>query len=113
MTFTIISSVNKHNSVGFLFTAAQFSLVLQNAFVVLCAGAVYAYLWFESEMKAVGSNWLIPLCHVGIILLAILSNLASLARMIAVERDWIVEICGKDKDMLAGNAMFFFLFTCK
>lgn len=82
--------------------AAVLSLGLQNAFVVLCAGGVYAFLWFEQEIKTgEESQWLLPLCQGGIILLAILAQLASLARQIAVERDWIVQICGKDTDMLA------------
>ncbi|KAL8622387.1 hypothetical protein ACOMHN_041715 [Nucella lapillus] len=81
--------------------AAQLSLVLQNVFVVICVAGVYAYLWFEVEITARYGEWLMRLCHAGIIILGILSTLASLARMISVERDWIVEICGKDKDMLA------------
>ncbi|XP_076461583.1 ferroportin-like isoform X2 [Babylonia areolata] len=81
--------------------AAQLSLVLQNVFVVICVAGVYAYLWFEFEITHDYGAWLMRLCHAGIIVMGILSNLASLARMISVERDWIVEICGKDKDMLA------------
>ena len=86
------------------FSAAQLSLILQNVFVVICAAAVYAFLWFQREItESQERKWLVPLCQAGIIVIAILSNLASLARMIAVERDWIVEICGKDKDMLASR----------
>jgi hypothetical protein len=84
--------------------AAVSSLILQNAFVVACAGGVYAFLWFDADIRAgERSEWLLPLCQGGIILLAILSMLASLARHIAVERDWVVQICGKDKDMLASE----------
>ena len=36
-----------------------------------------------------------------IILVSILADLASIARKIAIEKDWVVEICGRDKDMLA------------
>ena len=86
------------------FSAAQLSLILQNVFVVICAAAVYAFLWFQREItESQERKWLVPLCQAGIIVIAIFSNLASLARMIAVERDWIVEICGKDKDMLASR----------
>lgn len=38
-----------------------------------------------------------------IIVVAITSNLTNMARKTAIERDWIVEICDGDKDMLAGR----------
>ena len=86
------------------FSAAKLSLVLQNVFVVICAAGVYAFLWFHREItEGEHQAWLEPLCQAGIIVVAIVSRLASLARMIAVERDWIVEICGGDKDMLASR----------
>lgn len=86
------------------FSAAKLSLVLQNVFVVICAAGVYAFLWFHHEItEGEHQAWLEPLCQAGIIVVAIVSRLASLARMIAVERDWIVEICGGDKDMLASR----------
>ncbi|KAK7508554.1 hypothetical protein BaRGS_00000120 [Batillaria attramentaria] len=81
--------------------AAQLSLVLQNLFVVICAGGVYAYLFLESQIKEIEGSWAVPLCHAGIIAVAVLSDLASVARVIAVERDWIVKICQTDTDMLA------------
>ncbi|KAK7109676.1 ferroportin-like [Littorina saxatilis] len=82
--------------------AAQLALILQNTFVVICAAGVYAFLWFQHDIiVSEKREWLVPLCQAGIIVFAIFADLASLARMIAVERDWIVEICGKDKDLLA------------
>ncbi|XP_025095565.1 solute carrier family 40 member 1-like isoform X2 [Pomacea canaliculata] len=81
--------------------AAQLSLVLQNCCVVLCAGVVYAYILLEDVLSAVEGGWAVPLCHAFVIIVAILSDLASLARVIAVERDWIVKICGTDTDSLA------------
>ncbi|XP_041367653.1 solute carrier family 40 member 1-like isoform X2 [Gigantopelta aegis] len=80
---------------------AQLSLVLQNVFVVLCAGVVYAFIMFKDDIAGMWDDWLQRACYAVIILLSILSNLFSIARVIAVERDWIVEICGRDKDKLA------------
>ena len=40
-------------------------------------------------------------CHAGVILIAVVSNLASAGTKIAVQKDWIIEICGRDKDALA------------
>ena len=84
-----------------LVAAAQLSLVLQNVLVVICAAGVYAYIRFEPSVVAVPGGWSVPLCHAAVILLAVLADLASLARVIAVERDWIVKICDTDTDMLA------------
>lgn len=38
-----------------------------------------------------------------IIVVSILADLSSIARKIAIEKDWVVEICGRYKDMLASN----------
>lgn len=38
-----------------------------------------------------------------IIVVSILADLSSIARKIAIEKDWVVEICGRDKDMLASK----------
>ncbi|XP_046573526.1 solute carrier family 40 member 1-like [Haliotis rubra] len=81
--------------------AAQLSLVLQNLFVALCAGVVYVNLTYHEDFITMWSGWLQKLGSAVIIILAILANLSSVARVIAVEKDWVVEICGKDKDMLA------------
>ena len=99
-------AANVASNVLLSLAAAQSSLILQNVFVVICAAGVYAYLWFEWEITEVYGEWLIRICHAGIIIFGILANLASMARMIAVERDWIVEICGRDKDMLASRCAF-------
>ncbi|KAK6166093.1 hypothetical protein SNE40_022863 [Patella caerulea] len=81
--------------------AAQISLALQNIFVICCAAMVYVHLWFMVYIKSQWNGWMLILSYAVIIILAILGNMASMARTIAVEKDWIVEICGKDKDMLA------------
>ncbi|XP_046326039.2 solute carrier family 40 member 1-like isoform X2 [Haliotis rufescens] len=81
--------------------AAQLSLVLQNLCVALCAGVVYVNLTYQEDIESMWDGWLQRLASAVIIILAILANVFSLARVIAVEKDWIVEICGKDKDMLA------------
>lgn len=69
--------------------------------MVVCAAGVYAYIRFETSIVAVPGGWSTPLCHAAIITLAVLADLASLARVIAVERDWIVKICDTDTNMLA------------
>ena len=49
------------------------------------------------------------LCHAGVILIAVVSNLASAGTKIAVQKDWIIEICGRDKDALACEGCFHYI----
>lgn len=65
-----------------------------------CATVITAYLWYHDDIRA-SSSWLSPLLQAVIVALGVMSNLAAQARVIAVERDWIVEICGVNFDHLA------------
>lgn len=80
--------------------AAQLSLVLQDALMLGCATVITAYLWHHDYIRA-SNSWLSPLLQAVIVSLGVMSNLAAQARVIAVERDWIVEICGMNSDRLA------------
>ena len=82
------------------FTAAQLSLVLQDSLMLGAAAVVTAYLWHHDDIRA-SNTWLSPLLQAVIVSLGVMSNLAAQARLIAVERDWIVEICGVNFDHLA------------
>ncbi|XP_046326041.2 solute carrier family 40 protein member 1-like isoform X1 [Haliotis rufescens] len=81
--------------------AAQLSLVLQNLFVALCALAVCVHLSYIDQITPIWHGGLKQVSFAVIIVFAILADLSSTARMIAIERDWIVEICGNDVDRLA------------
>ncbi|XP_052058185.1 solute carrier family 40 member 1-like [Mytilus californianus] len=82
--------------------AARLSLVLQNILVALCAGIVFVVVWYHETLRTLWPDeGALTLFHALIIVVAILGDLASIARSISVERDWIVEICGRDKDLLA------------
>lgn len=83
-------------------TAARVSLVIQNLLVVLCAATVFCvfFFGFDKESPSV-SGLLVEGSRVVIIVVSILADLSSIARKIAIEKDWVVEICGRDKDMLA------------
>lgn len=83
--------------------AAQLSLVLQNLFVALCALAVCVHLSYIDQITPIWHGGLKQVSFAVIIVFAILADLSSTARMIAIERDWIVEICGNDVDRLAGE----------
>uniref|UniRef100_A0A0B7B8Q3 Solute carrier family 40 member n=1 Tax=Arion vulgaris TaxID=1028688 RepID=A0A0B7B8Q3_9EUPU len=80
--------------------AAQEALILQNVMIALCAGFVYNLLEFEPEIEGWG-EWG-PIAHyVLIILLGTGAYLAHVANTIAIERDWVVEICDQDENRLA------------
>ncbi|VDI15685.1 solute carrier family 40 (iron-regulated transporter), member 1, partial [Mytilus galloprovincialis] len=82
--------------------AARLSLVLQNILVALCAVIVFVVVWYHETLRTLWPDeGALTLFHALIIVVAILGDLASIARSISVERDWIVEICGRDKDLLA------------
>ncbi|KAK3759765.1 hypothetical protein RRG08_041723 [Elysia crispata] len=80
--------------------AAQTALVLQNLFVMLCAVVIYFFLVYREVVVSEGL-WALYLVYGLIIVISIISRLTSMARKIAVENDWIVQICGSDLDMLA------------
>jgi hypothetical protein len=65
---------------------------------------VYVVIEYKTDIAEVLPNeGLLRMCYALIIIIAILSNLTNMARKTAIERDWIVEICDKDPDMLASK----------
>merc|ERR1719239_1551692 len=80
--------------------AAQVTLVIQNLVIVACAVVLLLYLIYQDELLA-ELPWMEFVSYGLIILLSATANLASKANTIAVERDWIVEICDRDEDRLA------------
>ncbi|XP_074659121.1 solute carrier family 40 member 1-like [Tubulanus polymorphus] len=78
---------------------ARTTLILQNVVVILCAGLVYAEFQFPA-VSTLWDGWMKVLCEAGIVVLTCLARLASLGNTISIERDWIVEICARDKTIL-------------
>ncbi|XP_052766066.1 solute carrier family 40 member 1-like [Mya arenaria] len=83
-------------------SAARISLVIQNLSITLCAVVVYFVIVYKEEIE---TEWpdrgLETLCYAVIIFIAVIAQLASTGNTIAVEKDWIVEICGTNTDLLA------------
>lgn len=78
--------------------------MVQNVSIALCAAAVYFVIVYKSEIETQWPDYgLQTLCYAGIILIATIAQLASTGNTIAVEKDWIVEICGTDTDLLASK----------
>ncbi|XP_035827010.1 solute carrier family 40 member 1 [Aplysia californica] len=80
--------------------AALMSMILQNCLMTSCAGVLLLLLVLQSELGTMIS-WLRHLFFAIIISLSVSSRLMKVARVIVVERDWIVEISKKDEDHLA------------
>lgn len=80
--------------------AAQLTIVLQNVLIILCAAVIYCFLMFKEELLDIG-EWTRYVAYGLIIVLASAANLATIANTIAVEKDWIVEICERDEEKLA------------
>lgn len=83
-------------------TVARVTVLVQNISLIVCCVIIYLVLEYkEAIAQALPNEGLLRMCYAFIILIAILSNLTNMARTTAIERDWIVEICDKDKNMLA------------
>lgn len=83
-------------------SAARTTLVIQNMSVLVCAVCIFFVITYKSEIVVYWPDeGLLILCYAGIIMIAVVSTLASMGTKIAVQKDWIVEICGRDKDALA------------
>ena len=81
--------------------------MIQNLGVLVCATCIFFVITFKPQIVAYWPDQgLLILCYSGIILIAVISNLASMGTKIALQRDWIVEICGRDKDALACKLCF-------
>ncbi|XP_060553697.1 solute carrier family 40 member 1-like isoform X2 [Ruditapes philippinarum] len=83
-------------------SAARSSLIVQNLSIAMCSVVVYFVIIYRTDIE---EQWpdksLLTLCFGVIILISTIAQLASSANTIAVEKDWIVEICGSNTDLLA------------
>ena len=88
----------------FYISAARSSLVVQNLSIATCSVVVYLVIQYRVDIE---SQWpdkaLVTLCYGIIILISTIAQLASSGNTIAVEKDWIVEICGSNTDLLASK----------
>lgn len=82
--------------------AARVALFLNNFGIVLCCVVVFFVFSFRSEIEStLPEEGLLKICFAIIVILTIFSNLCNLGRTLVMERDWIVEICGRKKDQIA------------
>ena len=80
------------------------AIFVQNLGVALSAVIVCLTLKFQDDIMTAWNGWLLVISEGLIIMFSVVANVASVARTIAVERDWIVVIC-PDTDALTSNTM--------
>ncbi|KAK4320472.1 hypothetical protein Pmani_008638 [Petrolisthes manimaculis] len=81
-------------------TAAQVSLIVQNVMVCVCAGLLVAITTYPQAFTA-WDGWALVVAEAGVILTACMAQVGTLGSRLAIEKDWILVICGKDKTKLA------------
>jgi iron-regulated transporter 1 len=79
--------------------AAQILLLVQNICVILDCVIVGLFFFYQEEIEAIA--WLHSLLEAGVMILAIIANLASSGSQIVVEKDWIVCISNGNDNFLA------------
>nr|XP_045601308.1 solute carrier family 40 member 1-like isoform X1 [Procambarus clarkii]XP_045601309.1 solute carrier family 40 member 1-like isoform X1 [Procambarus clarkii] len=81
-------------------TAAQLSLSLQNIMVCCCA-ALLVIITTQQHIFTAWDGWSLIVAEGFVILTACLACIGSLGSKLSIEKDWIIVICGKDKNELA------------
>ncbi|XP_021374271.1 solute carrier family 40 member 1-like [Mizuhopecten yessoensis] len=94
--------------------AARVALVLNNVSIAVCCVVIFFVLTYRPEIEAVWEDArLLTLCFAVVVIITIVANLTNLGRVLIMERDWIVEICQRDKATIATmSATFRFIDLC-
>ncbi|XP_035689340.1 solute carrier family 40 member 1-like [Branchiostoma floridae] len=81
--------------------AVRIALVIQNGSVALCA-VVFALMdVYRKEMESSAGGWIMTLCQVLLIFIAVVAILAGQATSISLQKDWVAVIAGGEKERLA------------
>ncbi|XP_033758766.1 solute carrier family 40 member 1-like [Pecten maximus] len=94
--------------------AARVALVLNNVSIAICCVVIFLVLTYRPQIEAVWEDArLLTLCFAIVVIITIFANLTNLGRVLIMERDWIVEICQRDKATIATmSATFRFIDLC-
>jgi iron-regulated transporter 1 len=91
----------------FLFSVARTTLIIQNLSIIICAVVLCMMLVYPVAMATVWGGWLNNVCQILVIVFADVAVLASTGHKIAIERDWVVEICDRDTKTMTSKAILF------
>ena len=78
------------------------TLILQNGLIIICAVFFYVFIVYRDDLITIGA-WMEYVAYGLIIVVSSAANLAAIANTIAVEKDWIVEIAGRNEERLASK----------
>ncbi|CAH1238030.1 SLC40A1 [Branchiostoma lanceolatum] len=81
--------------------AVRIALVIQNGSVALCAVVFALTSVYRKQMENSAGGWLMTLCQVIVIFIAVIAILAGQATSICLQKDWIAVIAGGEKERLA------------
>ena len=85
------------------FSVARTSLLSQNLTVIACSVVLCLMVVYEQRLQEEDCFWYRRGGQALVIVLAVMANLASMAITVSIEKDWVVEICGRDKAVLTGE----------
>ncbi|XP_060079879.1 solute carrier family 40 member 1-like [Ylistrum balloti] len=94
--------------------AARVALILNNISISICCVVIFFVLKYRPVIEAAWEDSrLLTLCFAIVVIITIFANLTNLGRVLIMERDWIVEICQRDKATIATmSATFRFIDLC-
>jgi hypothetical protein len=84
-------------------SVARTTVVIKNLSIVVSAFVVCFMLAFPDAMATVWNGWLHVVCQGVVVFFADVSYLATTGNVIAIERDWVVEISGQNTKVLASK----------
>ncbi|KAG7159414.1 Solute carrier family 40 member 1-like [Homarus americanus] len=80
---------------------AQLSLSIQNIMVCFCA-AILVLITTQRQIFTAWDGWSLVVAEGFVILTACIAQIGTLGSKLAIEKDWILVICGQDNARLAG-----------
>ena len=64
---------------------------------------IHVVIGFQLSAQLMWNGWLEVVCEIAIVVTATVGDLASVARQISIERDWIVVMCQGDTNALTST----------
>lgn len=94
----------------FYLIAARVALIFNNTSVLVCCILVFVVLTYKQQIEEkLDNKLLLYIFFALIVIVTIITNLCNLGRTLIMERDWIVEICGRHKDTIASMSFIFYV----
>lgn len=89
------------------FTAVRTFLFINNFTICVNASIVLVVLYYQDRLSTLFDGWVMTCCKGLIIVVAVVSQLASVGMQISLQRDWVVVIAAGNKSKLASKYFCF------